>query len=642
MIIASDFQKWLEVFNVVQGTGPTPPFSFPLIGEYGGTGVANTGKTITIGGNLSTIGAFTSAFTMTANTAVTFPTSGTLATTATASGIVNSGLINQISYYAGAGTTLSGLATANNGLLVTSAAGVPSIGNAILADITIQGMSVGLGGGSVPTNTSVGYQALFSNTTGSNNVANGFQALYSNTTGGNNTANGVDTGRTIASGSVALTTGSFNTLLGHAASVNSATSTGVLALGANAVADIATGVASSDNGAGIAIGSALYKVGFRGDGTIYPGNMWRPRINGATYMIPLLADGSTSTGTGNLVLATSPTLVTPVLGAATGTSLALSGALSAASATVTTLTATAGTNLSTTSGNVLMGQSSTGNVSIGTAANTGKLYITHVNDLAVTPSAIHIHLPGIGGGSNVPQYGLRITGQSQNNASIMYGIHSFAKQGTSLTTYGIWGESGTTNSVTLGYGVAGKANFNSDATYLGGISAGVMPIGVYGETINSVGSINGATAAAGYFVNKSTLAANSFGVYINTTAGPTNIFPLRVDHAGVAILTVIPGGMILAKANGTEAANAVTTSGGTGRITTSSLTTAAGGTYVITWTNSLITATSMISLTVNGGTNTRYTTFRVVPGAGSATLTINNIDLINALNGTILIGYLVV
>lgn len=52
-----------------------------LTGQYGGTGVANTGKTITLGGSLTTSGAFDSTFTMTGATNVTFPTSGTLATT---------------------------------------------------------------------------------------------------------------------------------------------------------------------------------------------------------------------------------------------------------------------------------------------------------------------------------------------------------------------------------------------------------------------------------------------------------------------------------------------------------------------------------------------------------------------------------
>ena len=51
-------------------------------GAYGGTGVANTGKTITIGGNLTTSGAHTTTLTTTANTTLTLPVTGTLATLA--------------------------------------------------------------------------------------------------------------------------------------------------------------------------------------------------------------------------------------------------------------------------------------------------------------------------------------------------------------------------------------------------------------------------------------------------------------------------------------------------------------------------------------------------------------------------------
>ena len=53
-----------------------------ISGEKGGTGVANTGKTITLGGNLSTSGANNLIFTTTGSTNVTVPTSGTLATVA--------------------------------------------------------------------------------------------------------------------------------------------------------------------------------------------------------------------------------------------------------------------------------------------------------------------------------------------------------------------------------------------------------------------------------------------------------------------------------------------------------------------------------------------------------------------------------
>jgi hypothetical protein len=49
-------------------------------GAYGGTGVANTGKTVTLGGNLTTSGAYTTTLTATENTSVTLPVSGTLAT----------------------------------------------------------------------------------------------------------------------------------------------------------------------------------------------------------------------------------------------------------------------------------------------------------------------------------------------------------------------------------------------------------------------------------------------------------------------------------------------------------------------------------------------------------------------------------
>jgi len=49
-----------------------------ISGQYGGTGVANTGKTITLGGNLTTSGAYTTTLTMTGATSLTLPTSGTV------------------------------------------------------------------------------------------------------------------------------------------------------------------------------------------------------------------------------------------------------------------------------------------------------------------------------------------------------------------------------------------------------------------------------------------------------------------------------------------------------------------------------------------------------------------------------------
>jgi hypothetical protein len=47
---------------------------------YGGTGINNGSKTITLGGNLTTLGAYTTTLTTTAATSVTLPVTGTLAT----------------------------------------------------------------------------------------------------------------------------------------------------------------------------------------------------------------------------------------------------------------------------------------------------------------------------------------------------------------------------------------------------------------------------------------------------------------------------------------------------------------------------------------------------------------------------------
>jgi len=97
------------------------------------------------------------------------------------------------------------------------------------------------------------------------------------------------------------------------------------------------------------------------------------------------------------------------------------------------------------------------------------------------------------------------------------------------------------------------------------------------------------------------------------------------------------------KANGTEAANAVTASGKAGVITTSSLNTAAGGSYAITWTNTQIASSSAIQLTLMGGTNTvKNITLQATAGAGTSTLTIYNNDAADPLNGTLIIGYQVV
>lgn len=75
---------------VTLGTVATGTWNASLIaGQYGGTGVNNSGKTITLGGNLTTSGAFATTLTVTAATTVTLPTTGTLATLAGVESLTN-------------------------------------------------------------------------------------------------------------------------------------------------------------------------------------------------------------------------------------------------------------------------------------------------------------------------------------------------------------------------------------------------------------------------------------------------------------------------------------------------------------------------------------------------------------------------
>jgi hypothetical protein len=208
-------------------------------GALGGTGVANTGSAITIGGNVTFSGAYTFTGTLTNTTSVTFPTSGTLVNSAvttlsslvsvgalstgslaagftpvtvpiggtgnttftaysvicagttatgtfqnvsglgssgnvltsngngalptwqaaTGTGTVNSGTINDMAYYAATGTAVSGLATANNGILVTSGAGVPSIATTFGQGLAVASSQLSVGAANnIPFNTTKGIQ----------------------------------------------------------------------------------------------------------------------------------------------------------------------------------------------------------------------------------------------------------------------------------------------------------------------------------------------------------------------------------------------------------------------------------------------------------------------------------------------------
>lgn len=93
-----------------------------IAGTYGGTGVNNGTKTITLGGNLTTSGAFATTLTTTAATNVTLPTTGTLATRAGTETLTNKTITGATISTGSINNTPIGNTTANTGAFTTISA----------------------------------------------------------------------------------------------------------------------------------------------------------------------------------------------------------------------------------------------------------------------------------------------------------------------------------------------------------------------------------------------------------------------------------------------------------------------------------------------------------------------------------------
>ncbi len=186
-----------------------------------------------------------------------------------------------------------------------------------------------------------------------------------------------------------------------------------------------------------------------------------------------------------------------------------------------------------------------------------------------------------------------------------------------------------------------------------GVSAGAITSGLSAGGFVGLIKAFPTTATSGFVAIQAAInAGGNFGTTISNSVSQGQAQVVTIPDAGAATANFIidhgtqamaAGSQLnLAKVSAVESANAVTASGNAGFITTSALTTAAGAAYSITWTNTHITATSVIHLSIQGGTNTvQNIQFTCTPGAGAATLVINNIGPTNALNGTIIIGYTV-
>jgi len=167
---------------------------------------------------------------------VTTGDTGTVTNTMLAASAYNTpGAIGSGTANTGAFTTLSASSTVSGTGFSTYLASPPAIGGTTPStgkfttitgtlDASISGLTVGKGGGSVSTNTALGFSALAVNTSGSRNLGAGAYSLYVNTTGASNTGLGV--GALFAN-----TTGSYNTSIGDQSLISNTTASNNTAVG---------------------------------------------------------------------------------------------------------------------------------------------------------------------------------------------------------------------------------------------------------------------------------------------------------------------------------------------------------------------------------------------------------------------------
>lgn len=118
-----------------------------IAGQYGGTGVNNSGKTITLGGNLTTSGAFSTTLTVTGNTSVTLPTTGTLATLAGSETLTNKTITGATISGGSINNTPIGASTASTGAFTTlSASGAVTFTSSTASSSSTTGAVVVTGG----------------------------------------------------------------------------------------------------------------------------------------------------------------------------------------------------------------------------------------------------------------------------------------------------------------------------------------------------------------------------------------------------------------------------------------------------------------------------------------------------------------
>lgn len=361
-------------------------------------------------------------------------TGGSINNTAIGSVTPNYGVFTSLSSSTGlyVGDTTDSTATTNGSIHTAGGLGVEKTirGNVIIStrDASINGMTVGLGGGNNTLNLAIGAGALVNNTSGTGNFAIGTSALGNNTTGGTNFA--------IGTNAIATAAQSNNFAIGINALQN-CIQNGHTAIGNNALQNMYYGL--NNLAVGSSAGLNLSNSTIINATAMQPNGSYIIAVPGDTPWTTLgWANNNAGTLNQNMSTTVAPTGTGTAYKASTGNTLFGSSAMSAATDASYNVCIGAGTLLNMTSGN--------NNTAIGQAAMRQST-IAHFNTAV---------------GSNA----LRTVTTGQSNIGIGYGAAYGSSGGAGGLTTG-------SNNIHIGYRTLPGAAGNSSEIVIGNLAVGM-------------------------------------------------------------------------------------------------------------------------------------------------------------------------